>query len=296
MWLSVAALIGGFTALGLEIGHPFRMIWTLPTGMQYVSPMFWMGLFYTLYLVLLLGKFQRIHAGDWHSPLSHALGLASFVSVVIAHSTLGLVFGMMTMRPLWYDGMISIYFLVMAAVSGGAFAVLFTYVAHDFKQENMPKALRALATGTALPKVFATMIGIGIMMIVDRTITGLWANLDGFEVYAELLRSPLWQLAFWLGLVVPFVAMVMPSTQRQAKWQIRSSVLVILAMAIVFFLLRRRRPAGADVQGRLGAGPGGVHAVTRRVGGGARRRVPGAHDLRDRREAFQPRRRARRKD
>ena len=79
-WLSVAALIGGFTALGLEIGHPFRMIWTLPSGMQYVSPMFWMGLFYTLYFVLLLGKFQRIHAGDWHSPLSHALGLA-FVRV-----------------------------------------------------------------------------------------------------------------------------------------------------------------------------------------------------------------------
>lgn len=234
-WLSVAALIGGFTSLGLEIGHPFRMIWTLPTGMQYVSPMFWMGLFYTLYLVLLLGKFQRIHAGDWHSPLSHTLGLASFVSVVIAHSTLGLVFGMMTMRPLWYDGLISIYFLVMAAVSGGAFAVLFTYVAYDFKQENMPKALRALATGTALPKVFATIIGIGIMMIVDRTITGLWANLDGFQVYQELLRSPLWQLAFWLGLVVPFVVMVMPGTQRQAKWQIRASVLVILAMAIVFY-------------------------------------------------------------
>ena len=235
VWLSVAALIGGFTALGLELGHPFRMLWTLPTGMQYVSPMFWMGVFYTLYLVLLLGKFQRIHAGDWDSATSKLLGIASFVSVVIAHSTLGLVFGMMSMRPLWYDGLISIYFLVMAAVSGGAFAVFFTYLAYDFKQENMPRHLRALAAGTALSKVFATLIGIGIMMIVDRTVTGLWANLDGFQVYQELLRSPLWHFAFWVGLVVPFVVLLTPSLQRQAKWQIRSAVLVIFAMFIVFY-------------------------------------------------------------
>jgi Ni/Fe-hydrogenase subunit HybB-like protein len=207
-WLSIAALIGGFTSLALEIGHPFRMLWALPTGMQYISPMFWMGIFYTLYLIFIALKFQRVHAGDWHSNTSKLFGLTAFITVIIAHSTLGLVFGMMTMRPLWYDGMIAVYFLFMAALSGAALTVFFTYAAYDFKQEKMPKGLRELASGTALPKIFATLIGLGIMMIIDRTVTGLWTNLDGFQVYEELLRSPLWHFAFWIGLVLPFFAML----------------------------------------------------------------------------------------
>jgi len=235
VWLSVAALVAGFTALALEIGHPFRMLWALPTGLQYVSPMFWMGVFYTLYLVLLLWKFQRIHAGDWDSPTSKTLGIASFVSVVIAHSTLGFVFGMMTMRPMWYDGLIAVYFLVMAAVSGAAFTVFFTYLAYNFDRKKMPPTLRAMASESALPNVFATLIGLGIMMVVDRTVTGLWSNMDGLQVHEQLIRSPLWHFALWGGLVVPFVLMLSPSLQRQEKWQICAAALVIVGMFIVFY-------------------------------------------------------------
>lgn len=234
-WLSIAALIGGFTSLGLEIGHPIRMLWTLPTGLQYVSPMFWMGIFYTLYLVFVMLKFQRIHAGDWHSPTSRLLGITAFVTVVVAHSTLGLVFGMMTMRPLWYDGMISVYFLFMSALSGAALTVFFTYFAYGFKRENMPKDLRTLASEAALPKIFATLLGLGILMVVDRTITGLWSNLDGFQVYHDMLRSPLWHFAFWIGLVLPFIAMMTPSLQLQPKWQVASAVLGSVAMFIIFY-------------------------------------------------------------
>ena len=170
------------------------------------------------------------HARVSRNTEHRLLGITAFVTVVVAHSTLGLVFGMMTMRPLWYDGMISVNFLFMSALSGAALTVFFTYFAYGFKRENMPKDLRTLASEAALPKIFATLLGLGIMMVVDRTITGLWSNLDGFQVYHDMLRSPLWHLAFWLGLVVPFVMMVRPGTQRQAKWQIRASVLVILAM------------------------------------------------------------------
>jgi molybdopterin-containing oxidoreductase family membrane subunit len=234
-WMSIAALVGGFTSLGLEIGHPLRMVWALPTGLQYVSPMFWMGLFYSIYLVLVILKFLRIHAGDWHSPLSHRVGIAAFVTVVIAHSTLGLVFGMMTMRPLWYDGMISVNFLFLSAIGGAAFTVLLTYHAYDFKQENMPTPLRELASGTALPKIFATLVGLGILMVVDRTITGIWSNLDGFQVYDELLRSPVWHFGLWGGLIAPFVILLIPRLQRQPKWQLRAAVLAIVGMFIIFY-------------------------------------------------------------
>jgi molybdopterin-containing oxidoreductase family membrane subunit len=231
VWLALATLVAGFAALALEIGSPFRMLWAMPTGLQYVSPMFWMGVFYSVYLVLLLLKFQRIDAGDWDSSLSRGLGMASFVSVVIAHSTLGLVFGMMAMRPLWYDPMMPVYFLVTAALSGAAFAVFFSYLSYGFRQENMPELLRALASGTSFAKVFATMIGVTILSILSRTITGLWSNLDGLQAFQYLVQSPLFYVEF-LGLVIPFYLMVSEAHQRQARWQILSAVLVMASLFI----------------------------------------------------------------
>jgi molybdopterin-containing oxidoreductase family membrane subunit len=232
VWLAVAALVAGFTSLTLELGHPFRMLWALPTGMQYVSPMFWMGVFYSLYLGFLLLKFWRLEAGDWHSGLSRALGLASFVSVVIAHATLGLVFGMMSMRPAWYSDLMPVYFLVTAGLSGAAFAVFFTYLAYGFDREAMPSGLRELKSGHRLPNIFATLIGITILMVVSRAITGYWTNLDGMQAVREMVTSFWFQFELWACLVLPFALMVAPRLQREQKWQILAAVLVIVGLFI----------------------------------------------------------------
>lgn len=231
VWLAIVTLVAGFGGLALEIGHPFRMLWAMPTGLQYVSPMFWMGIFYIAYLVFLFLKFLRIHAGDWNSRLSYGLGVAAFASLVIALGTEGLVFGMMAMRPLWYDPMMPVFFLVTAALSGAAFAVLFCYLPYGFRRENMPNSLRALASGTSLAKIFATMIGITILSILARTITGLWSNLDGLQAFHQLVGSP-WFYVELLGLVIAFYLMVSARHQREARWQIFSAVAVMASLFI----------------------------------------------------------------
>lgn len=231
IWLAAATLIAGFASLGMEIGHPFRMLWALPLSFQVASAMWWMGVFYTIYLVLLLLKFQRINAGDWDSGASRNLGIASFVSVVLAHGTLGLVFGMMAMRPFWYDGLVPMYFLVTAALSGAAFAILFTYLAYGFSQDNMPAETRALMVG-AMPKAFAATIGIAGLFLIFRMISGLWSNLEGLEVFQMIAGSPLFHIELWLGLVVPFVLMTMAGTRNQANIQALAAALVIVGLFI----------------------------------------------------------------
>ena len=231
IWLAAATLIAGFASLGMEIGHPFRMLWALPLSFQVASAMWWMGVFYTIYLVLLLLKFQRINAGDWDSGASRNLGIASFVSVVLAHGTLGLVFGMMAMRPFWYDGLVPMYFLVTAALSGAAFAILFTYLAYGFSQDNMPAETRALMVG-AMPKAFAATIGIAGLFLIFRMISGLWSNLEGLEVFQMIAGSPLFHIELWLGLVVPFVLMTMAGTRNQANMQALAAALVIVGLFI----------------------------------------------------------------
>ena len=232
IWLAIITLGAGFTVLALELGHPFRMLWAMPAGMQYLSPMFWMAVFYLIDLVLLLIKFDRLWHDDWHSPLSHFLSVASFVAVVLASGMLGLVFGSMVMRPMWFGSFTAVYFILTAALSGAAAIVLATYMAYGFRHENMPEPLRSMAAGKALPKVFATLTGIALFSVVTRIWTGLWSNLDGLEGFHALVRSPAFHVEVWVGLTLPFVLMVAPALQRQPRWQITAGALVLLGMFI----------------------------------------------------------------
>ena len=232
VWLAIVTLGAGFSVLALELGHPFRMLWAMPAGLQYLSPMFWMGVFYLIDLVLLVIKFDRLWHDDWDSPLSQALSIASFVAVVLASGMLGLVFGSMVMRPMWYGSFTAVYFIFTAALSGAAAIVLTTYMAYGFRRETMPEPLRSMASGKALAKVFATLTGITLFSVVTRMWTGLWSNLDGLEGFHALALSPAFHIEVWAGLALPFVLMIVPAWQRQPRWQITASVLVLLGMFI----------------------------------------------------------------
>jgi molybdopterin-containing oxidoreductase family membrane subunit len=203
IWVAVVTLIAGFAALALELGHPFRMLWAIPLSFQFLSPLNWMGVFYAAYLVLLLLKFQKVNANDWDSSGSRTLGIASFVAVVIAHGTLGGVFGSMAMRPMWYGPMVPLYFLLTAAVSGAAFAVLITYLTYG-NENNMPAKVKSLMTG-AMPKVFAAVLAITILAVISRTVIGLWTNADGMQVWDHIVASP-W---YWIEMILMVAAFFM---------------------------------------------------------------------------------------
>ena len=232
IFLAIITLVAGFTVLALELGHPFRMLWAVPTGLQTMSPMFWMGVFYTIDLVLLIIKFYLMWQEDWDSPLSHAVGIAGFLAVILASGMLGLVFGSMVMRPMWYGPFTSIYFMLSAALCGAAAIVVTTYMAYGFDRNAMPERLRALASGHELPMVFATLIGITLVMFVTRFWVGLWSNLDGLDGFRALVKTPLFHIELWLGLVLPFFMMLMPKLQKRMKPQMVAAFLVLGAMFI----------------------------------------------------------------
>ncbi|MGQ0709699.1 MAG: NrfD/PsrC family molybdoenzyme membrane anchor subunit [Rhodoferax sp.] len=232
IFLAIITLVAGFAVLALELGHPFRMIWTIPTGMQIMSPMFWMGIFYTIDLILLIIKFYLMWQEDWDSGLSHLVGHLGFIAVILASGMLGLVFGSMAMRPMWFGSFTSIYYMLTAALCGAAAIVVTTYMAYDFQRDAMPPALQYWACGTSLPKVFATLIGITLVMFLTRFWVGLWSNLDGMEGLRLLVRTPLFQIELWFGLVIPFLMMLSPRLRMQVDKQIVAAFLVLGAMFI----------------------------------------------------------------
>jgi Ni/Fe-hydrogenase subunit HybB-like protein len=232
LWLAVALLIAGFISLALELGHPFRMLWAIPLNLQVQSPLFWMGVWYLIALVFMVVKLALLQKEEWSTSASRAVGIATFVSEILAAVTLALVFGMMAMRPYWYGSFVPVYFLVTAALSGVAFATLFAFFAHGLGTSSMSARMRHLMTET-MPKIFAALLGTVLVLAVARVITGLWSNQPEISlVTRHFVDSPWFHVQLWLGMVLPFILLLSPKLRVQPIIQLLAAVLVLLGVFI----------------------------------------------------------------
>lgn len=227
IFLAFIILISGMAVLALELGNVFRMLWVIPLNLQIQSAMFWMGVFYLVDLVFLLWKFQKMDAGEWDSKTSKQVGIGSFLAVLLASGNLALIFGMMSMRPFWFDGLLPIYFYLTAVTSGLAALVFFTYLAHGFSRDRMSQPLRELLDG-AMPKLFAAVLGGTLLFVAVRSITGMYSNNPEIHlVWSQyMFASPVYQASLWLGILLPFILMLRSSTRAQPGVQVVVSILV----------------------------------------------------------------------
>lgn len=231
IYLSFVILISGMAILALEIGNVFRMMWALPLSFQTNSAMFWMGIFYALDLMFLFWKFTKLDQGEWDSKTSKQVGVASFLLVLLASGNLALIFGMMSMRPFWFDGLLPIYFYFTGATSGMAALVFFVYLAYGFSQANMSVPLRSLLNNS-LPKLFAALIGGTLLFIAARAITGLYSNNPEIHVVWTDYMFSSWTyiLSLVVGLLLPFVLLLQSSLRNRGDIHIIVSVLVFMGL------------------------------------------------------------------
>lgn len=232
LWLAVALLIAGFISLALELGHPFRMLWAIPLNLQVQSPLFWMGVWYLIALVFMVVKLALLQKEEWSTSGSRAVGIATFVAEILAAVTLALVFGMMAMRPYWYGSFVPVYFLVTAALSGVAFATLFAFFAHGLGTSSMSARMQHLMTDV-MPKIFAALLGLVLVLAVARVITGLWSNQPEISlVTRHFVDSPWFHVQLWLGMVLPFILLLSPKLRVQPIIQVLASALVLIGVFI----------------------------------------------------------------
>jgi len=225
VFLSIVCLIAGFSILALEIGRPFRMLWALPLSLQFHSPMWWMGVFYSLDLLLLVTKFWLLHRGRWSSRLTHVVSIVSFVVCILAAGTLGLVFGMMAMRPAWYSPVMPMYFILTGFASAAAFLLFFT---STLTRDRDPAV--ALLYDSVLPRLFFVTLLAVIGMRFGQIITTLWSNYEGLESHWLSLRSPLFQIEILVGLILPTVLMANDRFRRVRVVQAVAGLLFMIGM------------------------------------------------------------------
>lgn len=225
IWLAICTLVAGFSVLALEIGRPFRMLVALPLSVQVRSPMWWMGVFYSFDLVLLFVKFYLVHTREWETKRSHWVGIAAFVTVIFASGTLGLVFGMMAMRPAWYSPVMPVYFMFTGFLAALAFAVMFVSLAP--REANGSPGMTMLREDV-LPRIF--LIGLlGVLaMSAGTVITGLWSNVEGLDVYRRLVGKPSFHVEIWVGLVIPLILVARAQWRKKMQVQFSAALLTLV--------------------------------------------------------------------
>ncbi|MBL0715483.1 MAG: polysulfide reductase NrfD, partial [Desulfosarcina sp.] len=252
VFLAIATLMGGFVAIGLELGDIFHMIYIMISP-NFSSPIWWMGFIYSVELVVLIVKFFLLHTGDWHSPISRALGHISFIAALVAPLMIGSVFGLTESRVTYFGPVMSIYCLLMAILSGTALCLFYTLVVARIAGSAFSKAKQSICDD--ITRFFTYTLGTMIVFTLVKV------AIESATVIPDFLNYRQYAQAFGgigklntevlIGLLLPFVLMVIPSIRAGHASRILASGLVLagtLAMHMEILLAGQSRPIGPKAE------------------------------------------------
>lgn len=210
--LAFSLSIGSIIALALELGHPLRALWAIPLNIQLRSPLLWMGVCWTIYLLSLICGLLIMRQKGRRS-LPGALGILILLSALAGLFTQGLVYGMMSMRPVWFGFGTPLYFLIGALPLGLALISLFSRLT-DASSEPLSIA-RGYFDLQILPRLLLAALVLYFITWLGRIITGLWTVQDGHQVvYAHMIASPLFYVELLVGLLLPLALLISPARGR----------------------------------------------------------------------------------
>lgn len=134
VYISMIAILTGFMVIFFDLENPFRLaIWN-PLSPNPTSNIWWMGTFYSIYLVFLTLEFIFILI-EKHK-YSKLAGAICLITGIAAYSNLGAVFGMLCGREFWYGPYLPIFFVTSAATSGCMAIIFFTYLGYKINAEK----------------------------------------------------------------------------------------------------------------------------------------------------------------
>jgi molybdopterin-containing oxidoreductase family membrane subunit len=210
--LAFSLSIGAIIALALELGHPFRALWAIPLNIQLRSPLLWMGVCWGIYLLSLIAGLLVLRQ-DGRRSLPRGLSILILVSALAGLFTQGLVYGMMSMRPVWFGFATPLYFLVGSLPLGLALISLFGRLTDGSSEP--PSLARGYFELQILPRLLLAALVLYFITWLGRLITGLWTVQDGHQVvYAHMVESPLFYVELLLGLLLPLALLISPARGR----------------------------------------------------------------------------------
>ena len=215
--LAVLSLTTAFGIIALDLHYPVRMVFGAVLVPSPSSPMWWMGVFYAGYLVVLLVEVWSMFSDH---PRIHqwACTLAACIAI-LAPATLGAVFGMIAAKPFWHGPFTPILMVASALLAGTSLLGIVFYAVHRLRLADFERS-----ASMALPSV-RLLLGVGIAivaaLVIREVVAGLTGTTPGLrEATIALVSGPLafqfWGVRVILGLVLPALLIAMPMTRTPA--------------------------------------------------------------------------------
>ena len=187
--LDLALLLGGFTALAAELGSIPNMIYIMlsPNPM---SPIWWMGNFYSVKLVLVAIKLVRELMGV-HGKVDRPLAWATLAVSAAAAMTIGAALGTAIGRPDYQGVFTSLLILSIALISGPAWLVML--------RRNTELAMHVNG-------VTRQIAGVVAVLLLLNLIYDLRATTEGLQGWVHPVMPLLFAAAAIAGGAVPRIA------------------------------------------------------------------------------------------
>ena len=234
--LAILSLTTAFLIIALDLHYPVRMIFGAVLVPSPSSPMWWMGVFYGAYLVVLIVEVWSMFTP--HPKIhQYACTLAAIIAI-LAPSTLGAVFGVMNAKAFWFGIFTPITMVASAFLAGTALLGIVFYIIHKLRLADWERS-----APIALPSV-RLLMGIGVILVsallIRQIAAGLTSTERGLpEAIMALLVGPYAPL-FWAriagGLLLPVILIAFP-WGRSPGVVFTASVLALSGIAIDRFLL-----------------------------------------------------------
>ena len=227
--LAIVTLIPGGMFIILDLGSPLNTIYFMLSP-NFGSPMWWMSVFYTLYLVLLLLDFYFLHTRNM--KMAATVGVMAPLSAIAVHSTLGMIFGFASTRTYFGGAFAPVYFIVIAIVIGTALLLFVTSLQYRVTGNKMKPELQKLIV--SLGKFLGLVLGVVILFTVWKNLTGLSSSVESTAMaYRYMMFGPAawwyWSIVVISGLAIPFVLMLNART-RNLNGILVASFLVLIGM------------------------------------------------------------------
>ena len=200
--LAFIILLAGFTQIGMELGHPFRLMFYFLLSPNFDAPIVWMGLLYGLELIILAVElvvvfFPRRFDHKW----SAVTGFLALVVGIAATSNLGFVFGSINARPFYHGLFFPVYLVVSGIVGGAALLLVINALAYKFRiPDSLHDSFRSLGR----------LMGLGLagmaFLLFWKVTASLYTEPEGAVQAAQALLTGPMAGKFWIGEVILAIA------------------------------------------------------------------------------------------
>ncbi len=228
--LALLSLTTAFGIIALELHYPIRMVFGAVLVIAPASPMWWMGVFYGAYLMVLIVEVWTLFTPH---PTVHKYACTVAAGIgVCAPTTLGAVFGVLAAKPFWYGIFTPILMVASAFVGGTALLGIVFWAVSRFKLAAWAISDVALASVRIL---LAGGLIVASALLARQVIDGLTSDLAGFRPATEaLVAGPLaptfWGVRVLAGILVPLAILAVPRLRTPSFTGLAS----VLALAGIF--------------------------------------------------------------